>query len=95
MAEKTKERIHLRITGRVQGVGFRWFVVAEGRRLGLRGWVRNNPDGSVELEAEGPSDALDSMRTRVSKGPPAARVDQVRELTVTDRPLAERFETVR
>jgi acylphosphatase len=95
MTQNDNKRIHLRITGRVQGVGFRWFVVAEGRRLGIGGWVRNNPDGSVELEAEGPPAALSSLRARVGKGPSAARVDQVHELSATDRQLPARFETVR
>ena len=46
-------RIHLRIRGKVQGVGFRWFVREQARRCDLAGWVRNNPDGSVELAARG------------------------------------------
>ena len=44
-----ENRIAVRLSGRVQGVGFRWFVVSEAERLGLRGWVRNAPHGSVEL----------------------------------------------
>jgi acylphosphatase len=91
MTQNGPERIHLRITGRVQGVGFRWFVVAEGRRLGIRGWVRNNADGSVEVEAEGSAAELRSLRARVAKGPPASRVESVQELTASSDALPARF----
>ena len=95
MMHNDTKRIRLRITGRVQGVGFRWFVIAEGRRLGLYGWVRNDPDGSVELEAEGPADRVETLRQRAAKGPPAARVDDVTELAVSSDELPARFETRR
>jgi len=95
MSQNNKERIHLRITGRVQGVGFRWFVVSEGRRLGVAGWVRNNPDGSVELEAEGSASELASLRARAAKGPPAARVESVQEMVATTAELPTRFTTAR
>lgn len=84
-------RIHLRVHGRVQGVGFRWFVSAEARRLGLAGWVRNQPDGSVELEAEGAPADLEALRQRVRTGPPAARVDRVEELPHGSAPLSQPF----
>lgn len=93
--QNDKERMRLRITGHVQGVGFRWFVVAEGRRLGLPGWVRNNPDGSVELESEGPAAKLAALRSRAGKGPPAARVDEVQEVIASVEELPARFETRR
>ena len=95
MTQNNKERIHLRITGRVQGVGFRWFVVSEARRLGVAGWVRNNPDGSVELEAEGSASELASLRARAVKGPPAARVESVHEMAVSVDELPARFTTAR
>lgn len=63
-----------RIEGRVQGVGFRAFVRREARRLGLAGWVRNEPDGSVAVEAEGPAADLEVFEARLREGPPAARV---------------------
>ena len=66
-----------RITGRVQGVGFRHFTRQTARRLDLSGWVRNEPDGSVRLEAEGPHDAVEQLLEAVHEGPPAARVDEV------------------
>jgi acylphosphatase len=65
------------IEGRVQGVGYRWWAVGEARALGLRGWVRNRRDGSVELLAIGEADALDRLAGSCAEGPPGARVDRV------------------
>jgi acylphosphatase len=95
MVEIEQYRIHLRVEGRVQGVGFRWFVVSEARRLGVSGWVRNTQDGAVELEASGTSDQLAALRARVSEGPPAARVQHVIDLAVTSAPLPAPFAIVR
>ncbi len=66
------------VRGRVQGVGFRWFVVRNARALGVRGSVRNRPDGSVEaiLRAERPGD-LEALIDRMREGPAAARVEGV------------------
>ena len=74
------DRLHARIAGRVQGVGFRWFVREEARRLGLAGWVRNLPSGEVELVAEGSPAALDAFARTIGKGPPGARVEVVHRL---------------
>ena len=74
------DRLHARISGRVQGVGFRWFVREEARRLGLAGWVRNLSTGEVELVAEGPPAALDAFARAIGKGPPGARVEVVHRL---------------
>lgn len=63
--------------GRVQGVFFRDFVRREARRLGLVGWVRNEPDGSLALVAEGPREALEELLQAVRRGPPAAQVGEV------------------
>lgn len=68
-----------RVRGRVQGVGFRWFVEHEARTLGVAGWVRNNSDGSVEVLASGTRDQLSALRSRLQQGPRAARVDNVEE----------------
>jgi acylphosphatase len=65
------------VRGRVQGVGFRWFVDSEARQLGLAGWVRNNIDGSVEVLAMGNEQQLANLRDRLQRGPRAARVDEV------------------
>ena len=65
------------ISGRVQGVGFRWFAESAAAREGLHGWVRNLPDGRVEAEAEGDADAVDRFERALRHGPPAARVETV------------------
>ena len=65
------------ITGRVQGVGFRFFAERSARREGLHGWVRNLPDGRVEAAAEGESEALDRFEGQLRQGPRGARVDHV------------------
>ena len=69
------QRVHAIVRGRVQGVGYRAETQQQGRMLGLVGWVRNLPDGSVELEAEGPRAALDALLAWAALGPPGARVD--------------------
>ena len=65
------------VRGRVQGVGFRWFVEREAHLLGIAGWVRNNADGSVEVLAQGSRDQLSGLHARLREGPRAARVDNV------------------
>jgi acylphosphatase len=65
------------ISGRVQGVGFRFFTEDAARREGIDGWVRNLPDGSVEVRAEGDAEAMERFERAVRHGPPAARVDDV------------------
>lgn len=72
-----RQRVHLEVSGRVQGVFYRASAEAHARKLGLVGWVRNLPDGRVEAVAEGPPEALDAFVAWCHKGPPAARVDEV------------------
>jgi len=67
------------VTGRVQGVGFRWFVEREANALGLGGWVRNTDSGAVEVLATGTADQLARLRRALQQGPRAARVDEVQE----------------
>jgi acylphosphatase len=67
----------LQIFGVVQGVGYRWSMVQEARRLGVRGGVRNRRDGSVEAIVAGPTQALDQIIDWARKGPPSARVTAV------------------
>ena len=79
-AEKTTvEARRFVVRGRVQGVGFRWFVEREAHILAVTGWVRNNADGSVEVLAQGTRDQLSGLRSRLRQGPRAARVDDVEE----------------
>jgi acylphosphatase len=70
-------RVRLIVHGRVQGVWFRGATEAEARRLGVAGWVRNRPDGTVEAEAEGPPAAVDALVAWAHRGPSAARVTHV------------------
>lgn len=65
------------VSGRVQGVGYRYWTVGEARRLGLEGWVRNLADGRVEILALGAQDRLDALEAACQVGPPAARVTSV------------------
>jgi acylphosphatase len=71
--------LHFLIRGRVQGVGFRWFVHREASELGLRGWVRNTDTGDVEVVASGPREDLDELRSELKKGSRGSRVDKVIE----------------
>ncbi len=70
-------RIHAIVSGRVQGVSYRASTASEGRRLGVVGWVRNRPDGTVELEAEGPDDKISALLAWCEIGPPSAKVSSV------------------
>lgn len=78
--------VRARVVGRVQGVGFRWHTMHRARSLGLRGWVRNVEDGSVDVHLEGPERAVDDMLAWLGDGPEAARVDDlvVTEVEATD-----------
>ena len=73
-----RERLSATVTGRVQGVGFRWWVRSFADRMGLTGWVMNGADErSVELVAEGAPAALDELERLLGEGPPGAAVDRV------------------
>jgi acylphosphatase len=69
----------IRVRGRVQGVGFRYALRREAERAGVRGWVRNRRDGSVEAVIQGAADAVASLVAWARHGPPAARVDELQE----------------
>lgn len=80
-----QRRVHAIVSGRVQGVSYRACTADEAQGLALTGWVRNLPDGRVELEAEGSADAIAALLAWCAKGPPAARVTNV---DATDLPPA-------
>jgi len=70
------------VRGRVQGVGFRWFVEREAIAVGVSGWVRNNEDSTVELVAQGTVEQHTALRAKLAEGPRASRVDAVDETDV-------------
>jgi acylphosphatase len=71
--------IHFQVRGRVQGVGFRWFVQREAAGLNLRGWVRNTDEGDVDVVASGTPDQIDALRASLRRGPRGSRVDHIQE----------------
>jgi acylphosphatase len=79
------------ISGRVQGVGFRYFAEAAALREGICGWVRNTPDGRVEVAAEGDAEAIERFESKLRHGPPGARVDHVEVLPTTPTGREGRF----
>ena len=76
--------LHFLIQGRVQGVGFRWFVHREASELDLHGWVRNTEDGDVEVVASGSPEDLAELRASLRKGPRGSRVDRLIEHYLDD-----------
>lgn len=70
-------RLHAIVMGRVQGVGFRYFVLEQAVRLGVTGWVRNRWDGNVEVAAEGTRQALDRLVVQLERGPASSAVSRV------------------
>ena len=91
---------HLLIAGRVQGVGFRWFVRERARRRGLSGWVQNRPDGTVEVMVAGSTEVLDDFLAELARGPEGAVVEHVQRLAESDtfradEPLPHPFQIVK
>ena len=77
MKEKNTTAVHAIVHGHVQGVGFRHFTRTTAQRLGIKGWVRNNPDGTVEIRAEGSRSDLENLVRAVKRGPSHSSVEQV------------------
>lgn len=88
MQEQQKTRLHALVQGRVQGVGFRYFVLEQAQKLALSGWVRNLWDGRVEVLAEGEQANLEKFLIILRRGPIASRVSQVTE---TWQPASQEF----
>lgn len=76
--DDTTHRVAIRVTGRVQGVGFRAAAREEARAIGLRGWVRNDVDGAVRAAAEGTASQVEAFERWCRQGPARARVEDVR-----------------
>ena len=81
--------LHFLIQGRVQGVGFRWYVNREAAELDLRGWVRNTEDGDVEVVASGTPELLAELRASLRSGPRGSRVDRLIEHRLDDSEAEE------
>ena len=71
------KRLHFVVTGRVQGVGFRYYCQEQAEKLGLTGYARNMTDGSVEIEVEGESGRIEEFANAIARGPRAAKVENV------------------
>jgi acylphosphatase len=78
MMKKTDQRLQVRVTGRVQGVGFRYYVMTAAGELDLRGWVRNRRDGSVEVVAEGDREKLEGLVRALQRGSRSSLVNDVK-----------------
>jgi acylphosphatase len=97
LVEVGSEILQLVVAGRVQGVAFRAYTRRAAQALGLRGWVRNCPDGTVEIQVVGAAEALDAFRRQVTRGPRFSRVDGVRVGVLsewTEPPPKEGFEII-
>jgi len=81
-----------RVTGRVQGVGFRYFVWREAETLGVHGWVRNRADGTVEALARGTKEELDRLQDRIQEGPQWSQVVSVSVAEESDEDVGRGFE---
>jgi acylphosphatase len=90
------QRLTARVVGRVQGVGYRWWVRRRAEELGVTGWVANNPDDrTVALVAEGPEAALDALERLLWVGPSGAHVEQVDASRESASTTFDRFEITR
>jgi acylphosphatase len=92
MTEEPRRAVRVRISGRVQGVGFRYFTVRAARRLAVAGRVRNLPDGSVEVEAAGEAPALERFLAELEHGPPGSRVLRLERTDLREAPPWKDFD---
>lgn len=86
MTDRPRKALRLLLTGRVQGVGFRWFTVRQAEELGLAGTVANLADGRVEVKVAGDAAAVEEFTRRLRQGPPAARVTGLDEQALAATP---------
>jgi acylphosphatase len=84
-------RVQIKVRGKVQGVGFRWFTQQAAQRYGITGWVHNLPDGSVEAQAQGQEEALSSFSKEIKSGHPYARVESFESHEIALQKTEERF----
>ena len=84
-------RLYIRVSGRVQGVGFRWFACAAAARLDLTGWVRNREDGDVEMEVQGDEGPVEEFVQAVSRGPRYAIVEDMERHPLIPEPGERSF----
>jgi acylphosphatase len=87
--------LHVVVRGRVQRVGFRWFVRETARRLGVGGWVRNNADGSLQVAAEGDDSVIEALRQSLWTGPEGASVEAIDDLAPIADSLPRPFTILR
>lgn len=95
MSDGMPNVMHVVVRGRVQGVGFRVFVLQSARQHGCTGWVRNRPDGSVEVHAEGAEPILEELLTDINQGPVMAYVDDIAVDWSRGEPEFDRFRILR
>jgi acylphosphatase len=93
--EEVSRGLHLVVSGRVQGVGYRWFARGAGRELGLAGRVRNLPDGRVDIRVAGEPERLAAFIDRLREGPPASRVTAIDESELSPVPSWDGFDIER
>ncbi len=94
MSPGQREGRRLLVSGRVQGVGFRWFARRTAVELGVTGWVRNLPSGDVEVQAAGSPSALARLKQELERGPGGARVSSVSEEQIASVPEWDSFDVV-
>lgn len=88
------KRVHLIVSGFVQGVGFRMFIVQTAKELKLSGWVKNRIDGSVEIDAQGPEQAINELLRHAKKGPSRSNVTSIRQEEREPDPNLDRFRVI-
>ena len=92
MVSASLVRLHLRIRGRVQGVGYRYFAVQKAHDLALTGWVRNASDGNVECEIQGPKEKVEELVIQLKRNHPWARVEEMLEENIPAKNGEKGFE---